>query len=487
MKLNKLLLNIPIISTKHLSEETDIAAIVFDSRKVVEHSIFVAIKGTLSDGHQYIEKAIQDGAVAIICEEMPAHLVEHVSYIAVENSHLVLGRLASNFYEHPSQSLQVVGITGTNGKTSTSTFLFQLFTDLGYKVGLLSTINVKIGDRILPSTHTTPDAVTIQKYMRDMVESGCEYCFMEVSSHAIDQYRIEGIQFKGAVFTNITHDHLDYHGTFQNYIYTKKRLFDSLPNDAFALINLDDKNGQVMLQNTKARRKTFALYQIADYVVRILENYIDGMMLKIEEKDVFVKILGEFNAYNLLSVYAVARELGIKKEEIILGLSKLHSVEGRFQTILSTHQKIQGVIDYAHTPDAVEKLLSEINKIKKTGNIITIIGCGGNRDAEKRPVMARIACDLSHRVLLTSDNPRDEDPVQIIKEMKEGLSLDQIRKTLTIIDRKEAIKTACMLAENGDYIVIAGKGHEKYQEIKCEKFPFDDNKILSDLFIELEL
>lgn len=487
MNLKNILENVPIILSENIREDVNINSLVFDSRKIVPNCIFIAISGSISDGHKYIDNAISAGAVAIVCEKIPSVLNSNIAYIVVGNSHKVLGIMASNFYQNPSSILKVIGITGTNGKTSTSTFLYHLFTNLGYKVGLLSTIDVKIADKSITATHTTPDAVSIQKYMREMVEVGCEFCFMEVSSHAIDQYRIEGIHYTGAVFTNITHDHLDYHGTFQNYIYTKKRLFDALPKKSFALVNIDDKNGVVMLQNTGAKKLTFALYQLADYTIKIVENYFDGMMLRIADKDVFVKILGEFNAYNLLSVYAVAKELGISQDEIILGLSKLNAVEGRFQTIISTHHKVKGVIDYAHTPDAVEKLLEEINKFKKSGKIITLIGCGGNRDVEKRPVMASIACQLSDRVLLTSDNPRDEDPIEIIKQMKEGLSIDLAKKSLTIIDRKEAIKTACMLAEPGDYIVLAGKGHEKYQEIKGEKFPFDDTKILENLFIELNL
>jgi UDP-N-acetylmuramoyl-L-alanyl-D-glutamate--2,6-diaminopimelate ligase len=493
-KLIDLLSGINILNEINISDDMIIGSIVFDSRKVVNDSLFVATSGTQVDGHDFIQIAIDKGAKIIICEKLPDNvanldngacpIVSACPIAVVQNSQVALGILAANFYNHPSRNLKVVGITGTNGKTSTTTMLYHLFTNLGFKVGLLSTIQIRIGAEIIEATHTTPDAVSIQKSMSDMVAKGCTYCFMEVSSHAIEQDRIAGIDFVGGVFTNITHDHLDYHLTFANYINAKKKFFDNLPKTSFAITNIDDKNGRVMMQNTSAKVKTMAMHTMADYRVKILDASLDFMTVIMDGAEIVLKLAGEFNAYNALASYAVATELGIAREDILTQLSRLDPVEGRIDIVQSLHTKVRGVIDYAHTPDAVEKLLEEINKINKNGQIITVIGCGGNRDKAKRPIMAQLAAKYSHRVILTSDNPRGEDPKQIVEDMKLGLVSEDMKKTLVVLDRAEAIKTACLLASDEDIIALVGKGHEKYQEINGIKIPFDDKMYLKE-YMEL--
>jgi UDP-N-acetylmuramoyl-L-alanyl-D-glutamate--2,6-diaminopimelate ligase len=487
MQLKDLLVNKTISKSLNLLDEMPIYTIEMDSRLVRPNTLFVAIKGVHSNGHEFIEKAIEKGAIAIVCEILPDSLHSKIAYIQVENSAKMLGQLASTFYDYPSRKMTVVGVTGTNGKTTTASLLFNLYSALGFKCGLLSTIEVKIGDKILPSTHTTPDAISIQSLMSEMVKNGCTHCFMEVSSHAIDQYRIEGIDFDGAIFTNITHDHLDYHKTFSHYLDTKKRFFDDLKATAVAITNIDDKNGNFMLQNTAAKKVSYALKSMGDYRCAILDTFTEGMSLKIEGKEIYTQLSGEFNAYNILAVYAMALELGMDKEVLEIAISKLKPIQGRFQTVISHVKRIVGIVDYAHTPDALEKLLFEAKRLKKEHNLITVVGCGGNRDREKRPKMAQIACEYSDKVLLTSDNPRDENPIDIIKEMKDGLDGTMLKSTLTILDRQEAIRTACMLSEAGDIIVVAGKGHETYQEIQGVKHDFDDRKVLELIFNELGL
>ncbi|KJS05545.1 MAG: UDP-N-acetylmuramoylalanyl-D-glutamate--2,6-diaminopimelate ligase [Flavobacteriales bacterium BRH_c54] len=456
--------------------------ICFDSREVEDTSLFVAVVGTTVDGHQYINQTIEKGAVAIVCEQFPEQLHDGITYVKVKDSAAALGIIAANFYDNPSNELKLVGITGTNGKTTTATLLHELFMQLGYQVGLLSTVVNKIGNEAIPSTHTTPNAVELNKLLRKMVEAGCDYCFMEVSSHAIHQHRITGVAFSGAVFTNITHDHLDYHKTFDEYIKAKKMFFDMLPENAFALVNKDDKNGMVMLQNTKAKPYTFALKSAADFTARILESGFSGMMLHIDKNEVWTKLIGGFNVYNLLSIYAVAVLLEQDKLNTLTAISNLNAVEGRFQYIKS-QDNISGIVDYAHTPDALKNVLGTISEIRTNNEtVITVVGCGGDRDKAKRPLMAQIACEYSNKVILTSDNPRSENPEQIINDMKAGVEPQHYKKVLSITNREEAIKTACMLAESNDIILVAGKGHEKYQEINGEKFPFDDLEILKKQF-----
>lgn len=465
------------------ADDMQITAIVFDSRKVVPGCLFVAVRGTLVDGHQYIEQAIKDGAAAIICEDLPAHTIGEVAFIMVANSAAALGMVAANFYGHPSHQLKLVGVTGTNGKTTVATLLYQLFQDLGYKCGLLSTVENQINGKIIAATHTTPDPVELNNLLNDMVNQGCDYCFMEVSSHAIAQHRIEGLLFSGGIFTNLTHDHLDYHKTFDNYLKAKKTFFDTLPKTAFALTNVDDRNGNVMLQNTRAKKKTYALKSMADYKAKILENQFGGLLLDIDNEDVWFKMVGSFNAYNLLAVYAAARLLDQDKTRVLTFLSKLKGAEGRFDYIISPN-KVIGIVDYAHTPDAVQNVLSTIHDIRKgTEKVITIIGCGGDRDKTKRPVMAKVACQWSDKVILTSDNPRSEVPEQIIRDMEAGVDAEGKKKTISITDRHEAIKTACHLAAPGDIILLAGKGHEKYQEIKGVRSHFDDKEELIKAFV----
>jgi len=457
-----------------------ITALSFDSRKIEKDSLFIAIKGTLSDGHKYIDDTITKGAIAILCEELPEGINDKVTYIKVKDTSAALGIIAGNFYDNPSEKIKLVGITGTNGKTTTVTLLFSLFKKLGYKVGLLSTVKNQINNDIIPATHTTPDAIQLNALLRQMIEKGCTHCFMEVSSHAVVQNRIAGIHFSGAVFTNITHDHLDYHKTFDEYIKAKKKFFDGLGSDAFALTNKDDANGQIMLQNTKALKRSYSLRSMADFKCKVVENQFSGLLLNIDNQEVWSKLIGSFNAYNLLAVYATAILLKEDKTNVLTTLSTLSSVEGRFQYIRNNNGVV-GIVDYAHTPDALQNVLKTIADIR-TGNeqVITVVGCGGDRDAAKRPIMAKIAGDLSTKVILTSDNPRSEEPEAILKEMQAGVDAVNFKKTISITDRSEAIKMACSIANDGDIILIAGKGHEKYQEIKGVKHPFDDMEVLQE-------
>lgn len=472
------------ISLQTVSGKTDleITAIEFDSRKVQKGSLFVAIPGTQVDGHQYIEKAIELGASAILCERLPEVLNDQVIYVQVENSARAMGLAAANFYEQPSQQLQLVGITGTNGKTSVATLLFNLFRKLGYKCGLLSTVQNQIEDEIIDSTHTTPDSVSINKLLKEMVNKGCSFVFMEVSSHAVVMERISGLHFTGGIFTNITQDHLDFHETFKNYIAAKKGFFDQLPKTAFALTNSDDKNGKVMLQNTKATKESYSLRGVGTFKGKVLDSGLFGIQMTIDEQEVWFKLIGRFNAYNLLAVYGAAVLLEEKPEDILTELSQLTPPPGRFQQIHSADGKV-GIVDYAHTPDALQNVLETINDLREDiQQVITVVGCGGNRDKGKRPQMAKIAAELSHKVILTSDNPRNEEPEDILKDMQEGISITKRKKVLSIVDRREAIKTAVMLANEGDIILVAGKGHEDYQEIKGVKHHFDDREELINAF-----
>ena len=464
------------------SADTEITAVVFDSREVIPGSLFVAVKGILADGHDFILQAIEDGAVAVICEFLPARVTGEVDFLMVADSSVALGLVSANFYDNPSSKLKLVGITGTNGKTTIATLLYKLFRDLGYKCGLLSTVENQINGRVIQATHTTPDPVELNRLMHEMVEEGCDYCFMEVSSHAIAQHRISALQFSGGIFSNLTHDHLDYHKTFDIYLKTKKSFFDELPPDAFALTNIDDKNGNVMLQNTKAHKKTYGLKTMADYKARILENQFEGLLLQIDNEEVWFKMVGTFNAYNLLAVYAAAMLLEQDKAKILTSLSKLTGARGRFDYRIAPN-KVIGIVDYAHSPDAVQNILSTIHDIRK-GNekVITVIGCGGDRDKSKRSIMARTACEWSDKVILTADNPRSEDPAKIIKDMEEGVDPAFRRYTVSIADRRETIKTACLLARPGDIVLVAGKGHEKYQEINGVKTHFDDMEELTEQF-----
>ena len=461
---------VKIIGTTNV-EVIDIA---FDSRKVKATSLFVALKGTQSDGHTYISQTINAGAKVIVLEDMPLKLDDNITYVKVEDSNIALGIIAANFYDNPSEKIKLVGVTGTNGKTTIVSLLTQLFSIMNVKVGMLSTIQNKIIDKIIPSTHTTPDALQINFLLNEMIAQGCEYCFMEVSSHAISQGRISGINFTGGVFTNLTQDHLDYHNSFAEYRDVKKSFFDLLPKSAFALTNKDDKNGMKMLEGTKAQKCTYSLKSVSDYKCRVLENQFEGMLLSINKVDIWVKLIGDFNAYNLLSVYAVANQFAFEDHEVLTGLSMLTSPEGRFQ-YLQSEEKITAIVDYAHTDDALKNVLTTVNNIRANAEqLITVVGCGGDRDKTKRPLMAAVACNLSNQVILTSDNPRSENPDAIIEDMMQELDPVQKKKVLVIIDRKQAIKTACRLAKTNDIILVAGKGHEKYQEINGEKFPFDD-------------
>lgn len=464
------------------STNVAISSVTFDSRKVKKDSLFIATRGTASDGHHYIELAIESGAVAIVCEDLPEEIKENVTYVKVLDSSASLGYIACNYFDNPSEKLKLVGITGTNGKTTTVTLLFNLFRGLGYNVGLLSTVENKINSTVIPSTHTTPDALALNELLSQMVEAGCQYAFMEISSHAIVQHRITGIKFIGAAFSNITHDHLDYHKTFDEYIRAKKLFFDNLQDDAFALTNKDDRNGLVMLQNTKAKKYTYGLKSVADFKCRVVENHLNGLLLNIDNQEIWVKLIGSFNAYNVLVVYAVSQLLKQDKVNVLTTLSNLNSVEGRFQYIKSK-TGIVAIVDYAHTPDALKNVLETIKDIR-TGNeqVITLAGCGGDRDAAKRPIMAQIACDYSNKVILTSDNPRSENPEDILNQMQAGINPVDVKKMLRISDRKEAIRTAVAFAKEGDIILIAGKGHEKYQEIQGIKHPFDDFEIVKELF-----
>ncbi|MCZ4408001.1 UDP-N-acetylmuramoyl-L-alanyl-D-glutamate--2,6-diaminopimelate ligase [Cryomorphaceae bacterium 1068] len=474
---------------KHVKGTTNVAveAVVFDSRKVVGFSLFVAVRGDQADGHLFIDKAIELGAVAIVCEELPEELREEITYVQVENSREALGHLAANFFDNPSGELKLVGITGTNGKTTTATMLYRLFKLLGKKVGLISTVENRIQNEVIGATHTTPDPVQLNELLRRMVDAKCGYCFMEVSSHALHQHRVAGIEFAGGVFTNISRDHLDYHKTFDEYIAAKKLLFDMLPSPAFALVNLDDRQGEIMLQNCKAGdQKTYALKAMADFKAKVIENLFSGLHVNLDGMDLYSKLVGRFNAYNILCVYGAARLLGEDKMDVLTALSNINPVAGRFELIKST-EGVSAIVDYAHTPDALENILATVTEIRTHNEqVITVVGCGGNRDKGKRPEMASIACKYSDRVILTSDNPRDEDPQSIVNDMKVGVDPVDFKKTNTILDRAEAIRMACGLAQANDIVLIAGKGHEKYQEIKGERFPFDDLATVMESFKELK-
>ncbi len=461
--------------------------IVFDSRQAAPGCLFVAVRGLQTDGHNFIGQAVEKGASAVVCEDFPAYMPEAVNFIKVKNSGLALGHIAANFFENPSQSLKVLGVTGTNGKTTVATLLYHLFTNLGYSCGLFSTIKNYVGTREMPATLTTPDALQLNQMFHEMVSEGIEYCFMEVSSHAIAQHRVAGIEFTGGIFTNLSHDHLDYHSSFDEYRDAKKKFFDELPVNSFALSNADDRNGRVMLQNTRGSKHYYGLKNMAAYRGRILENRFDGMQMSIEGMDAWFSLVGTFNAYNLLAVYAAAMLLGEPKERILTTLSGLNPVEGRFDHFVSSGG-VTAIVDYAHTPDALENVLKTISTVR-TGNeqVITVVGAGGNRDSAKRPLMAAIACTKSNRVVLTSDNPRFEEPEAIIEEMKKGVPADRKKYMLAIVNREEAIRTACALAQPGDIVLVAGKGHEKYQEIKGVKYPFDDKQLLREILMDTNM
>lgn len=464
----------------------EIRNIDFNSKNIAKNDVFVAIKGSVSDGHKYINAAINQGAVAVICETLPEELMNGVTYVEVDSSSKALAIMASNYYEEPSANLKLVGVTGTNGKTTIATLLYQLFKNAGYKVGLLSTVKILVDTKEYKATHTTPDSLTINKYLHEMNEAGVEFCFMEVSSHGIHQHRTEGLHFEGGIFTNLTHDHLDYHNTFAEYRDVKKSFFDGLPSKAFALVNIDDKNGLVMLQNTKARKYTYALKSYADYKAQILENQLGGLLLKLNDSEVWTRLIGNFNAYNVLAIYATAELLGLEKVEILRLISGLESVSGRFQYFISD-KKITAIVDYAHTPDALKNVLETINSIRtKNEELITVVGCGGDRDKTKRPIMGHIASALSTKVIFTSDNPRSEVPEVIIEDIEKGVEPQNFKKTISIVDRAQAIKTACQMAGPNDIILIAGKGHETYQEIKGERFDFDDYKTVQEFLKQLE-
>lgn len=475
------------ITVKHTigSMDRDIHAVCFDSRKIVHNDLFVAVKGTVTDGHLFLDKAIALGATTIICEDIPTIINDHITYIQVDDAAYCLGLAAANFYGNPSSRLKLVGVTGTNGKTTVVTLLHKLFIELGFHVGLLSTVQNQINGNVIEATHTTPDPIALNLLLRQMVDAGCDYCFMEVSSHAIAQHRIAGLTFVGGVFTNLTHDHLDFHKTFDAYIKAKKGFFDVLDKSAFALVNVDDKNGTVMLQNTEAYKKTYGLKNIADYKGRIIESHFDGMLMQVEGKEVWTKLVGTFNAYNLLAVYSAGVLLEQDSMRVLTILSRITGAEGRFDTQLANNG-IVGVVDYAHTPDAVENVLQTIVNLRKNKEqIITVLGCGGDRDKTKRPEMAEVAARLSDKVILTSDNPRSENPQQIIYDMEQGIPNDKKRNVFAITDRYEAIKAAVHLAQPHDIILVAGKGHEKYQEIMGVKKKFDDKAVLKELFNEI--
>jgi UDP-N-acetylmuramoyl-L-alanyl-D-glutamate--2,6-diaminopimelate ligase len=455
--------------------------ITFDSRQVTKGSCFIAVRGTQADGHGYIDKAIEQGASVIVCEDLPEKRVDGVTYARVKDTTEVLGLMATAFYDNPSQKLKLVGITGTNGKTTTVTLLYRLFNKLGFKSGLLSTVVNYIGDEEIPATHTTPDSIQLNKLLAQMVEAGCSHCFMEVSSHAIVQNRIAGLKFTGALFSNITHDHLDYHKTFDEYLRAKKRFFDLLPADAFALINIDDRNGRVMVQNTEAKVSSYSLRSMANYKCKVIENHFDGMLLNLDSIEVWTRLVGGFNAYNILAIYSAARLLGVERDIVLTEISSMTAVSGRFEHMKSP-KGINVVVDYAHTPDALQNVIDTINEIKTPENkLISVVGAGGNRDKTKRPVMAKVAVEGSGMVILTSDNPRFEEPEEILKDMKTGIEPSMVGKVLTIVDRREAIRTAYMLATPGDIVLVAGKGHENYQEIKGVKHHFDDKEVIQEI------
>ncbi|BAO54329.1 UDP-N-acetylmuramoyl-L-alanyl-D-glutamate--2,6-diaminopimelate ligase [Nonlabens marinus] len=467
--------------------DVNVEKIVFDSRAVATDDVFVAIKGTASDGHEYIEKAIELGARAMVVEELPTDQNSDVTYVVVENSHKALALMAANFYENPSRDMKLVGVTGTNGKTTTTSLLYQLFKNLGYKTGLISTVEILIDGKSIATKHTTPDPMTINEHLDAMRGAGVDYCFMEVSSHGIAQERVTGLHFAGGIFTNLSHDHLDYHATFAEYRDVKKRFFDELPATAFAIYNKDDKNGPVMVQNTKAIKLGYALKTYTDYQAQILENQFGGLLLKVNGHELWTKMIGEFNAYNVLAIYACAMELGLTELEVLETISKLDGVAGRFQYFTTAKSHITAIIDYAHTPDALKNVLETINSIRtKNENLITVVGCGGDRDNTKRPIMANIATSLSDKVILTSDNPRTEDPLTILKEMESGVEPQNFKKSITIADREQAIKTAANMAGEKDIILIAGKGHETYQEINGIRHDFDDRLKITTILNQLE-
>ena len=482
--LKDILYKIPIEKTIG-STAVAVRNIEFDSRNVGLNDVFVAIKGTVSDGHDYILKASEQGALVIICETLPETIINGITYVQVADSHKALAILAANYFENPSEKIKLVGITGTNGKTTISTLLYDLFTAAGYKTGLISTVKVMVDDTRYEAKRTTPDSLTINRYLQEMVEAGVEYCFMEVSSHGIHQKRTEGLHFAGGIFTNLTHEHLDYHKDFKEYRDVKKKFFDQLPKSAFALTNADDKNGAVMLQNTNAKKYTYALKSYADYKAQILENNFTGLLLKINNNEIWVKLIGAFNAYNMLAIFGAADILGMETLELLQLMSTLESVDGRFQYLIS-EKKITAIVDYAHSPDALKNVLETINSIR-TGNeeLITVVGCGGDRDATKRPVMGKIAATLSTKVVFTSDNPRTEDPDKIVEEVEAGVPAEHFKKTVSITNRKQAIKNACQMANENDIILIAGKGHETYQEINGERIDFDDFKIVNEFLTAL--
>lgn len=470
----------------HGSTDVEIENIIFDSREVRKNDAFVAIKGSASDGHEYIDAAIKNGASVIVCEELPDNLNENINYCKVENSHVALALMARNFYDNPSKKLKLIGITGTNGKTTTCTLLYELFKGMGYPVGLISTVVNKINDKEYPTKHTTPNPVALNHLLNEMVEEGCEYCFMEVSSHAIHQERIGGLHFALGGFTNVTHEHLDYHNTFKEYLSVKKRFFDELPSNAIAVTNVDDKNGLVMLQNTKAKKVTYALKNVADYKAKVLENQFSGLVMTIENTELYTRLVGDFNAYNVLLVYCIAELLTNNPIEVLRVISNLSPVEGRFEYFKSK-TGIIGIVDYAHTPDALENVLKTISNIRtKNETVFTVVGCGGDRDKSKRPTMAKIACEWSDKVMLTSDNPRTENPETIIADMMKGVEPHHFKKSLCITNRGEAIKTAASMAEKDDIILIAGKGHESYQEINGVRHDFDDLEILKEILQKLD-
>lgn len=480
MKLNGLLTGGCGILERRGAEDVEITSLQQDSRKVDAGSVFFAVRGTVSDGHAFIGAALEKGAVAVVCEELPGNLLPGIAYLKVRDSSVAMGCMASAFYGNPSRELKLVGITGTNGKTTTVTLLYRLFKSLGYEAGLLSTIENRVGDRVVPSTHTTGDSLEINALLRDMVDAGCDYAFMEVSSHAIVQNRIAGLRFAGAIFSNITRDHLDYHKTFDAYIKAKKQFFDNLPAPAFALVNADDKNGLVMLQNTNASKYTYALRVPADFKCRLIEDSFSGLHLEMDGIEVYMRLVGRFNAYNLTAVYATAVLLGMDKMEVLQAMSNLGEAPGRFEVFKPQRDGKTGIVDYAHTPDALENVLETINELRQDGqNVICVIGCGGNRDAGKRPEMARIAARLSDRLIITTDNPRFEDPQAIADQMRAGLDVLDSAKSLCILDREEAIKTACALAGPEDVVLVAGKGHEPYQEVKGVRHHFDDREVLA--------
>ncbi len=482
--LKDILYKIPIEKTIG-STAVAVRNIEFDSRNVGLNDVFVAIKGTVSDGHDYILKASEQGALVVICETLPETIINGITYVQVADSHKALAIMAANYFENPSENIKLVGITGTNGKTTISTLLYDLFTAAGYKTGLISTVKVMVNDTRYEAKRTTPDSLTINRYLQEMVEAGVEYCFMEVSSHGVHQKRTEGLHFAGGIFTNLTHEHLDYHKDFKEYRDVKKKFFDQLPKSAFALTNVDDKNGAVMLQNTHAKKYTYALKSYADYKAQILENNFTGLLLKINNNEIWVKLIGAFNAYNMLAIFGAADILGMETLELLQLMSTLESVDGRFQYLIS-EKKITAIVDYAHSPDALKNVLETINSIR-TGNeeLITVVGCGGDRDATKRPIMGKIAATLSTKVVFTSDNPRTEDPDKIVEEVEAGVPAEHFKKTVSITNRKQAIKSACQMANENDIILIAGKGHETYQEINGERIDFDDFKIVNEFLTVL--